>query len=180
MTFAAIPTQYGGHTFRSRLEATWAAFFDLHHWRWRYEPTDLTGYIPDFTIDSLYGPMVVEVKPYDFEALVADEVVATCDKVRAGMDGTEFAKRPFLMFGRGPFNFCGELCVGVMVSPGLAEAVTTTTIGGLCSVSDKSQDLTPTWDHIHGELESDLEPRDQIQNEWGYASDLTAYKGPAR
>jgi hypothetical protein len=48
MMLTAIPTRYGGVQFRSRLEARWAAFFDLAGWRWQYEPIDLAGWIPDF------------------------------------------------------------------------------------------------------------------------------------
>jgi hypothetical protein len=59
----AIPTKYGGTQFRSRLEARWAAFFDLLGWSWEYEPLDLAGYIPDFVI-GFSKPMIVEVKPY--------------------------------------------------------------------------------------------------------------------
>lgn len=58
----AIPTDYRGTHFRSRLEAKWAAFFDLVGWPWQYEPIDLNGYIPDFVL-PLYKPIVVEVKP---------------------------------------------------------------------------------------------------------------------
>ena len=57
---AAIPTRYAGVQFRSRLEARWAALFDLISWRWEYEPIDLNGYIPDFIVESDY---LVEVKP---------------------------------------------------------------------------------------------------------------------
>lgn len=58
----AIPTKYHGVQFRSRLEATWAAFFDNCGWRWEYEPMDFRGWIPDFI---LIGKMkvLVEVKP---------------------------------------------------------------------------------------------------------------------
>jgi hypothetical protein len=59
----AIPTIYGGTRFRSRLEATWAAFFDLLRWRWAYEPTDLNGYIPDFDVVFGKRPLLVEIKP---------------------------------------------------------------------------------------------------------------------
>ena len=31
------PTTYADVKFRSRLEARWAAFFDLAGWRWEYE-----------------------------------------------------------------------------------------------------------------------------------------------
>lgn len=56
-----IPTAYGGVNFRSRLEAKWAAFFDLCGWQWTYEPFDLYGYIPDFVLD-FHRPLLVEVK----------------------------------------------------------------------------------------------------------------------
>lgn len=61
---AGIPTVYGGVRFRSRLEARWAAFFDLLEWRWEYEPLDLEGYIPDFMLTGVWeDPFLVEVKP---------------------------------------------------------------------------------------------------------------------
>lgn len=50
MKIASIPTIYAGVQFRSRLEARWAAFFDLVGLRWEYEPFDLAGWIPDFKI----------------------------------------------------------------------------------------------------------------------------------
>jgi hypothetical protein len=60
----AIPTKYKGIQFRSRLEATWAAFFDALNWKWQYEPCDMAGWIPDFAIKCLDGkPLYVEVKP---------------------------------------------------------------------------------------------------------------------
>jgi hypothetical protein len=49
-TIAAKPTLYRGQQFRSRLEARWAAFFDLLRWEWVYEPFDLGGWSPDFAI----------------------------------------------------------------------------------------------------------------------------------
>lgn len=60
---AAIPTKWKGIEFRSRLEATWACFFDLAQWPWQYEPIDLLGYIPDFVLAFPRGPILVEVKP---------------------------------------------------------------------------------------------------------------------
>lgn len=59
-----IPTSYNGTRFRSRLEARWAAMFDLLAWSWEYEPLDLAGYIPDFILKFAEAPsMLVEVKP---------------------------------------------------------------------------------------------------------------------
>lgn len=57
-----IQTRYGGCIFRSRLEARWAAFFDLLDWPWEYEPLDLAGYIPDFVLTFPHAPVLVEVK----------------------------------------------------------------------------------------------------------------------
>jgi hypothetical protein len=60
----AIPTMYLGTKFRSRLEARWAAFFDLVGWRWEYEPVDLCGWVPDFVLIGANGtPCYVEIKP---------------------------------------------------------------------------------------------------------------------
>lgn len=65
-----IPTTYRGITFRSRLEATWACFFDLVNWSWEYEPIDLHGYIPDFVVQGA-APLLVEVKPAGNIALLS-------------------------------------------------------------------------------------------------------------
>ena len=46
-----LPTEYGEIQFRSRLEAWWAAFFDLLGWRWEYETSTYFGeWMPDFTL----------------------------------------------------------------------------------------------------------------------------------
>ena len=67
---AAIPTLYKDVQFRSRLEAKWAAFFDLLGWPWDYEPFDLNGYIPDFIL-HLHEPVLVEVKPFHYGCSVS-------------------------------------------------------------------------------------------------------------
>jgi hypothetical protein len=67
--FRAHPTTYGGTQFRSRLEARWAAFFDLAQWRWEYEPSDDAGWVPDFIlVDS---GVAVEVKPIEWTETTA-------------------------------------------------------------------------------------------------------------
>lgn len=62
--YAAHPTLYKGILFRSRLEARYACYFDQRGWAWTYEPYDLHGYSPDFslTTQDLSG-VLVEVKP---------------------------------------------------------------------------------------------------------------------
>ena len=60
---AAHPTVYKDRTYRSRLEARWAAFFDQLGWRYEYEPYDLNGWVPDFALISKTKSILVEVKP---------------------------------------------------------------------------------------------------------------------
>lgn len=69
MIKSAIRTTYAGVNFRSRLEASWAAFFDLCEWRWEYEPFELPGWIPDFSLKKDDGTYIlVEVKPIEWTA----------------------------------------------------------------------------------------------------------------
>jgi len=63
-TISAHPTMYRGVRFRSRLEATWAAFFDELRWQWEYEPFDLGAWSPDFLVKGAHGrDALVEIKP---------------------------------------------------------------------------------------------------------------------
>lgn len=60
MTITALPTTYAGTTFRSRLEADWAATLDDRNINWDYEPegyllTDGTKYLPDFYLPTVRG-----------------------------------------------------------------------------------------------------------------------------
>ena len=66
----AIPTKYKGYTFRSKLEAKWAVFFDYLDLSWEYEPdgyklNDGTYYLPDFKVFSKNQSHIsfYEVKP---------------------------------------------------------------------------------------------------------------------
>jgi hypothetical protein len=54
-TITAIPTEYKGYRFRSRLEARWAVFFDACSVKWEYEPEGFAlpngqFYLPDFLL----------------------------------------------------------------------------------------------------------------------------------
>lgn len=60
----AKPTTYKGINMRSRLEARWAAMFDMLGWSWEYEPEIGQAYIPDFLLHGKDGVRVyVEIKP---------------------------------------------------------------------------------------------------------------------
>jgi hypothetical protein len=75
-----IQTEYAGHVFRSRLEARWAALFDLMRWDWVYEPLDADGYIPDFLLMG-ERPVLVEVKP----AVSIEEMRSYLPKIERGL-----------------------------------------------------------------------------------------------
>jgi hypothetical protein len=97
--FAAHPTLYKGILFRSRLEARWAAYFDLRGWAWTYEPYDLMGYSPDFSV-NIYpkGDVLVEVKP----ATKLGQLAAPVARIhRAGWKG------PWMVVGADP-DVCME------------------------------------------------------------------------
>jgi hypothetical protein len=97
----AIKTLYRGRTYRSRLEARWAAFFDLVDWRYEYEPFDLNGWIPDFVLfgkeyvgnDLLSSEVLVEVKPYSRLEQFDTE------KILTAMQGTHASGSEVLLLG---------------------------------------------------------------------------------
>lgn len=78
--FKPIPTTYKGVKFKSKLEAQWAAFFDLCDCFWEYEPNTASGafdqWRPDFKLRLTYQwieskqahfylDFYMEVKPCD-------------------------------------------------------------------------------------------------------------------
>ena len=58
-----VITEYGGTTFRSQLEARWAAWFDKRGMAWEYEPARFDGWTPDFRLALNDGEAYAEVKP---------------------------------------------------------------------------------------------------------------------
>ena len=69
MDIKPINTQYKGYSFRSRLEARWAVFFDALNLNWQYEvegyDLGVSGwYLPDFVVTSPQGhKYIYEIKP---------------------------------------------------------------------------------------------------------------------
>ena len=63
----ALPTNYNGIDFRSRLEARWAVWLDAMKVKWTYEPEGFTdgtlSYLPDFYLHK--GDSYIEIKPID-------------------------------------------------------------------------------------------------------------------
>jgi len=82
---SGIATVYRKTRFRSRLEATWAAFFDQIGWSWIYEPYDLPGWIPDFLVKFDRRSILVEVKPAENPADAANFVESAMIKAKRGV-----------------------------------------------------------------------------------------------
>ncbi|MBD9542931.1 hypothetical protein IB276_26140 [Ensifer sp. ENS04] len=107
-TMKAIPTAYAGVNFRSRLEAQWAAFFDLAGIRWQYEPIDLEGWAPDFLLYTSLGHILVEVKPVD--AHLHDLKDGVFDKAFQ-----YWSRHQILLLGLGPIEMRDLL--GIILDP---------------------------------------------------------------
>jgi len=103
----AIETRFKSFVFRSRLEAKWAAMFELLGWSWDYEPVDFNGWIPDFVV---YGnnPVYVEVKPViEFPIDVAKELE------RSGCtESMLIVGQKCLLRDYDESSFCNGLCFG--------------------------------------------------------------------
>ena len=67
-------TEYGGVTFRSQLEARWAAYFDRRGIAWEYEPARFDGWTPDFRLllDGPAGLIVVNHPSTELPNCLAD------------------------------------------------------------------------------------------------------------
>lgn len=102
---SGIPTTYRETRFRSRLEARWAAFFDLVGWSWTYEPFDADDWIPDFLI---HGPaaFLVEVGP----------CVDPDDYLHKATKPGDHADRPTLVLGVSPLALPEHLQAGLIVN----------------------------------------------------------------
>ena len=89
----ATPTEYRGIQFESKLEATWAAFFDIAGWKWEYEPVLLRGWKPDFILYGEKGPIYVEVKPIRYFDQETADRMANAEK-----------KHELLLLGVNPYQ----------------------------------------------------------------------------
>lgn len=111
-TIEPKPTFYGGQMFRSRLEATWACFFDFLGWTWKYEPCRFEKWTPDFVLRRCGGQgkdIYCEVKPvelhYEFGASPDDfNLGRLVEIVRSGLGD------PVMLLGLHPIDDKSEKC----------------------------------------------------------------------
>jgi hypothetical protein len=110
-TIPAKPTRYADTCFRSRLEARWAAMFDLLRWPYVYEPFDLGYWSPDFLVLGAHN-VLVEVKPI---LSFSQEVAAKMEENLArwlAESGEQRSVEPLLL-GACPFvEHDSSLCMG--------------------------------------------------------------------
>ena len=94
---APIITLYKGITFRSQLEAKWAAWFDQNEIAWEYESTPMGNWLPDFRIRTQNEETYVEVKPVEeFPVDIAEKIDRSNWRGRAMILG----KTPAAMWSR--------------------------------------------------------------------------------
>jgi hypothetical protein len=105
----ARPTTYRGTRFRSRLEARWAAFFDLARWQWQYEPSDYEAWSPDFALATKTGvPILVEVKPIEWPSDGKAMVQVVLDREDLAKVRQQ-AEREILVLGAHPMPWAGTI-----------------------------------------------------------------------
>ena len=93
----AIKTVYRGIEFDSRLEAKWAAFFDVLGCDWEYHPCDLPGWFPDF---QAFG-VLCEVKPF------TELCPATAQRMAHAMYAAR-VQGVAVLLGRRPYGLAGD------------------------------------------------------------------------
>lgn len=148
----AIPTIYNSVRFRSRLEARWAAFFDLLQMKWSYEPMDFKGWIPDFFLHDHH--QYTEVKPIDEYCLQTAKKMLT-----AAPDET------LVLLGLAP-KFTDGLCyVGWWVNGG--EAGSPATLTTYCG----------DYEIFYDGFSNSPKVNTRLVAEWKKAGNATQWKG---
>ena len=73
--YTPLISSYRGITFRSRLEAQWARYFDQRGISWEYEPRTFLNWLPDFRLELDHEEVYAEVKPVrEFPANIAEKI----------------------------------------------------------------------------------------------------------
>lgn len=185
---AAKPTLYKDTMFRSRLEARWAAFFDLAGWRWAYEPVDLERWTPDFVLPGAANSILSEVKPLTWsepEQILQDAELAKVLGQRTDRVCTDGLKDELLVLGNGPQRIGADWVLGVLAdeswgaAPDWAVLCGNDTVAGLdfCSRSGAfAYRMGGEWDgNAHVKPINDNLPRAL----WANAGALVQWKGAA-
>lgn len=117
MKIKAIPTFYNGAQFRSRLEARWAALFDQIGWEWDYEPFDLEGWSPDFSINFPNGQVLIEVKPIKLRLFDELNIWSLSDDESFEKARRHYKQSWVLLLGERPQSPAGWAGIGTLLDP---------------------------------------------------------------
>lgn len=115
------PTIYRGTKYRSRLEARWAAMFDLLGWRYQYEPFDLPGWTPDFQVFGSNGRYILfEIKPFLDEDVLWEYYYKIKNAVNIHGE-SEFELKPACIISSAPvpseYSPASMLSAGYQITP---------------------------------------------------------------
>lgn len=185
----AVQTKYNNRIFRSRLEATWAALFDLLDWDWEYEPFDLDGWFPDFIVSNKKhgkGELLIEVKPYILgEDLKDPDHKETKEKIKKCTD------KECLLVGISPFDHDLDCCLGHFVNSEwngddycilsyLTKMEENTTYKPIKNQYDVFSHYGSYQFRLSGEYDGDHHLHavfySAINHKWGKAKEMTRYK----
>ncbi len=185
----SIPTTYDGVRFRSRLEATWAAFFDAVGWKWQYEPLDYEGWTPDFILFGAHGVIPVEVKPIEWgdTSHAMSNYVQKADelsKVRKFVSENDIECLILGAFIAECKGVHSSFCLGVFVEQCIRGTYTDTAFLGI-GADEKALDFFSDEQSYHYRMSGEndggvhiVPPRQSdIRKHWGQASRLTQWKG---
>ena len=182
-----VPTVYKDRQYRSRLEAKWAAFFDLVGWQCEYEPCDLNGWFPDFALygkshDGKPATILCEVKP------IVEFDKRTAERMQKALAGTYYQNSELLLLGSGPVGDGslgwlyeqphGPWGAAVLRAYGVRSGTTLTYAYGFAHESGSSADRI-TGHHQKGRP---IAPEDcgleSLSTLWQQAGNITQYKPP--
>lgn len=186
MKIKAHPTTYAGTRFRSRLEARWAAFFDLAGWRWEYEPCDLVGWVPDFVLVGARRALPVEVKPINWPSDPRE-----CIRVADTQPDLEKARRApgeVLVLGAYPIQTRNAPQLGVLLHEEFGSTDLAVLYAGIDTVLDfcaaaGSYEFRISGvgdgDHHLGDRMLDAESYIQVSDLWSEANAVTQWRPDA-
>jgi len=176
MNIVSIPTKYNKIQMRSRLEAKWAAFFDLCNWKWEYEPFDLKGWIPDFIIYGKEKDILVEIKPYSYKkefTNVINKIITSNNNYDVLLLGNSFPLRKRYLKNNLPvLGFINEKSQqNLFEFNNCCISLNNDKIG---LVSNSKQDIISG--NIYNSLLSIVPPKNYIENLWICACNTVQWK----
>jgi hypothetical protein len=180
MIIKSRPTTYAGARFRSRLEARWAAFFDLCGWRWEYEPVDAEGWVPDFLLIGRAGTVPVEVKPINW---TGERHGDFCQEANTREDLEKVRRTPgeILVLGSYPmFIYYTEPLLGVLVNHqwNADDAGSGTDVARIWANAAGKLDFSAEWGSYHFRLSGEYDGDHHLNEaDWGRIGDLWRQAG---